>query len=139
MDKALSEGSGSMMTLRNAGLFDEECVRGIREGRDITDRETLRGKKSQLSRSIQNLQEQQRVLDFILTNQDILKTREGADLARYTLEAAQRGAQSSRPRSMIAEASKPLDLNPTNENSNHREVTCVKRNLFHPSTSSKER
>lgn len=130
MDKAMSEGSGMMLALRNSVSF-EEGYSGI--GKEC-DRETLRGKKSQLSRSIQNLQEQQRVLDFILTNQDILKTREGADLAKYTLEVAKR---SPRPKSMVAELGKSANDNSGNETLHHQ-LSYVKRNLFSQQSTSKD-
>ncbi|XP_046434744.1 uncharacterized protein LOC124186789 isoform X1 [Neodiprion fabricii] len=132
MAKALSEGSGSMMTLRNAESLEEGGVNGI--GADYRNQETLRGKKNQLSRSIQNLQEQQRVLDFILTNQDILKTKEGEDLARFTLEAAKRCASNSRPSSMIVESS---SHSAAAENQSHQ-LSFVKRNLFSRQSASRE-
>ncbi|XP_046752192.1 uncharacterized protein LOC124415010 [Diprion similis] len=132
MAKALSEGSGSMMTLRNVESREEGSVNDI--GADYRDQETLRGKKNHLSRSIQNLQEQQRVLDFILTNQDILKTKEGEDLARFTLEAAKRCASNSRPSSMVVES--PSHSAPA-ENQGHQ-LSLVKRNLFSRPSASRE-
>lgn len=129
MDKALSEGSCSMMALRNSVSF-EEGYSGT--GKECS-RETLRGKKSQLSRSIQNLQEQQRVLDFILTNQNILKTQEGAELAKYTLETAKR---SSRPNSMIELEKSNAECSGTD--TQQHQLSYVKRNLFSQQSTSKE-
>lgn len=83
MGKTLSEGAIRKIPFRGICLpenFDDrEFVR--------VDREMfLRQKKLQLSRSIQDLQEQQRVLDYILKNQEMLKTRQGDTFARETLE-----------------------------------------------------
>ncbi|CAD1475670.1 unnamed protein product, partial [Heterotrigona itama] len=79
MEKALSEGA-----IRNVPLGvssdDSQVERGS----------LLREKKKQLSRSIHDLQEQQRVLDYILNNQDVLKTQEGTALARETLSKVRR-------------------------------------------------
>ncbi|XP_012260643.2 uncharacterized protein LOC105688704 isoform X1 [Athalia rosae] len=130
MDKALSEGSG-LMGLRSAKSFEE----GYSDTAKDCDRETLRGKKSQLSRSIQNLQEQRRVLDFILTNQDILKTREGAELARHTLNSSNRSKPPlQRPNSLITESVKSSKDFSTPEN-HHQQLSFVKRNLFHSQSS----
>ncbi|XP_012270209.1 uncharacterized protein LOC105694274 isoform X2 [Orussus abietinus] len=83
MEKALSEGA-----LKNVPFRDSSVHR--------VDREALHEKKNQLSRSIQDLQEQQRVLDFILTNQSILKTEEGEALARDTLDKVRRSTSPRR-------------------------------------------
>ncbi|KAK0093973.1 hypothetical protein PV326_012179 [Microctonus aethiopoides] len=71
MEKALSEGA-------------------LRTSKELPDsgnprNETLNEKRNQLNLAISNLQEQQRVLDYILTNKNILKTNEGTKLARETL------------------------------------------------------
>jgi len=90
MEKTLSEGAIRKVPFRNGhfeSLDERELVR--------IEKETfLRQKKLQLSRSIQDLQEQQRVLDYILKNQEILKTRQGSTFARETLDNADAGANS---------------------------------------------
>jgi len=78
MEKTLSEGAIRKIPFRGicSENFDDREFAAI-------DRETfLRQKKLQLSRSIHDLQEQQRVLDYILKNHEILKTRD----TRETLE-----------------------------------------------------
>lgn len=82
MGKTLSEGAIRKVPFRGVRpeSFDEREFAGI-------DRETfLRQKKLQLSRSIQDLQEQQRLLDYILKNHEVLKTRQGGSYAKETLE-----------------------------------------------------
>jgi len=90
MEKTLSEGAIRKVPFRDArfeSLDERELLR--------IEKETfLRQKKLQLSRSIQDLQEQQRVLDYILKNQEILKTRQGSTFARETLDNADAGANS---------------------------------------------
>nr|XP_012226806.1 PREDICTED: uncharacterized protein LOC105674817 isoform X1 [Linepithema humile]XP_012226807.1 PREDICTED: uncharacterized protein LOC105674817 isoform X1 [Linepithema humile]XP_012226808.1 PREDICTED: uncharacterized protein LOC105674817 isoform X1 [Linepithema humile] len=80
MGKTLSEGAIRKVPFRDicAENFDEYA----RIGRETV----LRQKKLQLSRSIQDLQEQQRVLDYLLKNREILTTRQGGTFARETLE-----------------------------------------------------
>ncbi|XP_017874998.1 uncharacterized protein LOC108621908, partial [Ceratina calcarata] len=64
MEKALSEGA------IKTGAFKAPS-----DGLKTLDRNMhLHEKKKQLSRSIHDLQEHQRVLDYILKNQDLLKT-----------------------------------------------------------------
>lgn len=75
MEKTLSEGA-----IRRGAPF--------RDGSELArlGRETfLRQRKLQLSRSIQDLQEQQLVLDYILGNREVLETQRGGELARETL------------------------------------------------------
>ncbi|XP_011159790.2 uncharacterized protein LOC105195869 isoform X2 [Solenopsis invicta] len=82
MGKTLSEGAIRKIPFLGTcpENFDDRELAG-------TDREMfLRQKKLQLSRSIHDLQEQQRVLDYILKNHEILKTRQGDMLTRETLE-----------------------------------------------------
>ncbi|XP_050463924.1 uncharacterized protein LOC126857991 isoform X1 [Cataglyphis hispanica] len=82
MEKTLSEGAIKKIPFR--GIYSENI--DASEFAEI-DRETfLRQKKLQLSRSIQDLQEQRRVLDYILKNQEILKTQRGDAFVRETLE-----------------------------------------------------
>lgn len=82
MGKTLSEGAIRKVPFRGVRpeSFDEREFAAV-------DREAfLRQKKLQLSRSIQDLQEQQRLLDYILKNHEILKTRQGDSFAKGTLE-----------------------------------------------------
>ncbi|XP_018367394.1 PREDICTED: uncharacterized protein LOC108763937 isoform X2 [Trachymyrmex cornetzi] len=82
MEKTLSEGAIRKLPFRRIcreNFNDREFVE--------IDREMfLRQKKLQLSRSIQDLQEQQRVLDYILKNHESLKTRQDDTFTRETLE-----------------------------------------------------
>lgn len=83
MGKTLSEGAIRKLPFRGVcpENFDNREFAG-------TDRETfLRQKKLQLSRSIQDLQEQQRLLDYVLKNHETLKTRQGLNtFAKETSE-----------------------------------------------------
>ncbi|XP_024884857.1 uncharacterized protein LOC112462981 isoform X1 [Temnothorax curvispinosus] len=81
MGKTLSEGAIKKLPFRGicAENFDDREVTEI-------NREMFRQKKLQLSRSIQDLQEQQRLLDYILKNHESLKPRQGDASARETLE-----------------------------------------------------
>lgn len=81
MEKTLSEGAIKKIPLR--GICPENIAR---EFAGIDREMFLRQKKLQLSRSIQDLQEQRRVLDYILKNQEILKTRGGDAFVKETLE-----------------------------------------------------
>lgn len=85
MEKTLSEGAIRKVPFRD---FRGSCDDRGEEFVPIDRGNFLRQKKLQLSRSIQDLQEQQRVLDYILKNQEILKTRRGSTLAKETLENA---------------------------------------------------
>lgn len=79
MEKTLSEGAIRKVPFRNICIENfDECARIGRET-------ILRQKKLQLSRSIQDLQEQQRVLDYLIKNREILQTRQGSAFARETL------------------------------------------------------
>ncbi|XP_072752960.1 uncharacterized protein [Anoplolepis gracilipes] len=87
MEKTLSEGAIKKIPLRGSTYSDNINVREFDRVNSGIDRESfLRQKKLQLSRSIQDLQEQRRVLDYILKNQEILKTRRGDAFVRETLE-----------------------------------------------------
>ncbi|XP_015609753.1 uncharacterized protein LOC107274769 isoform X2 [Cephus cinctus] len=89
-------------------------------------RETLHEKKKQLSRSIQDLQEQQRVLDFILKNQGLLRTQEGTDFARQTLDTIRRSISPKR-----RPVSLSVDLNKSDASTQTQDqASTVKRNLF---------
>ncbi|XP_020286156.1 uncharacterized protein LOC109855877 isoform X2 [Pseudomyrmex gracilis] len=94
MEKTLSDGALRKIQFRGVSssiLDDREFAQ--------TDREMfLRQKKLQLSRSIQDLQEQQRVLDYILKNREILHTRQGRTLAKDTLENVGTNANCSNDR-----------------------------------------
>lgn len=70
MDKALSEGA----------------LRTVAQFRDQRHPISLAERKEQINRAINNCQEQRKVCDFILKNQEILKTDQGSNLARETLE-----------------------------------------------------
>ncbi|KAK0161792.1 hypothetical protein PV327_008206 [Microctonus hyperodae] len=72
MEKALSEGA--LKTSRQLPALGNN-----------PRNESLNEKRNQLNLAISNLQEQQRVLDYILANKNILKTSEGTKLARETL------------------------------------------------------
>jgi len=110
MEKTLSEGAMRKLPFREGrfeSLEERELVRIEREA-------FLRRKKLQLSRSIQDLQEQQRVLDYILKNQEILKTRQGSTFARETLDNADSATlRYSNDRSSTDASSFTADREPT--------------------------
>lgn len=122
MEKTLSEGAIRKAPFRDGRFESFEFHREFR-----IDRETfLRQKKLQLSRSIQDLQEQQRVLDYILKNQEILKTRQGSTLAKETLENvdASTGSRHSNGCSSSKETksdASPADREPTSSSANVNE------------------
>ncbi|XP_063980559.1 uncharacterized protein LOC135164284 isoform X2 [Diachasmimorpha longicaudata] len=102
MDKSLSEGA----------------LRTVPQSRDPRNLCTLAEKKDQLNRAINDLQEQHKVLDFILQNQEILTTENGAILARRSLDNHRK---------------EPADLGKNNLSSQPRGSppgSNVKRNLF---------
>ncbi|KAK2589361.1 hypothetical protein KPH14_007903 [Odynerus spinipes] len=86
MEKALSEGAIKNVPFQAKSEDNEERERGT----------LLQEKQRQLSRSIHDLQEQERVIDFILMNQQVLKTREGTALAKETLGKTEKGNPRSR-------------------------------------------
>ncbi|XP_015110115.1 PDZ domain-containing protein 2 isoform X2 [Diachasma alloeum] len=117
MDKALSEGA----------------LRTVPQSREPQNPRTLAEKKDQLNRAINNLQEQHKVLDYILKNQEILKTEKGSTLARETLEKVRTNSPSRRK--------EPVDLRKNNSSSQSRgspSGSNVKRNLFTARASSGE-
>ncbi|XP_036140171.1 LOW QUALITY PROTEIN: uncharacterized protein LOC105837988 [Monomorium pharaonis] len=94
MEKTLSEGAIRKIPFLSIcpENFDDREFAGI-------DREMfLRQKKLQLSRSIQDLQEQHRVLDYILKNHEVLKTRQGDTFAGETLENVETSANAKASR-----------------------------------------
>ncbi|XP_012249096.2 uncharacterized protein LOC100742086 isoform X2 [Bombus impatiens] len=118
MEKALSEGAIKNVSLRGS-LNDSQL-----------DRETiLREKKKQLSRSIQNLQEQHRVLDYILKNQDMLKTQEGTTFARETLEKV-RSTSPNRRTSQTATDDGKSSVSTQTARPFNNHLSNIKRNLF---------
>lgn len=89
MEKTLSEGAIRKIPFRGGRPESFDEFAGI-------DRESfLRQKKLQLSRSIQDLQEQQRLLDYILKNHESLKTRQSDSFAKETLENVKTSLKSS--------------------------------------------
>lgn len=88
MEKALSEGAIKNVPFQAKSLEDNE---GEKDRGNL-----LQEKQRQLSRSIHDLQEQERVIDFILMNQQVLKTREGTALAKETLSKIDKGNPRSR-------------------------------------------
>lgn len=121
MEKALSEGAIKNVPFR-ISLDDSRLNRGT----------LLHEKKKQLSRSIQDLQEQQRVLDYILKNQNMLKTQEGTTFAKETLNKVRRSTSPKRRSNQSAsDGSKTRDFF-SNQLSN------IKRNLFSARSSGNE-
>ncbi|KAG7198675.1 hypothetical protein KM043_006029 [Ampulex compressa] len=119
MEKALSEGAIKNVPFRTVS-DDGRGDRGT----------ALNEKKKQLSRSIQDLQEQQRVLDYILKNQEILKTQEGTAFARETLDKV-RTSVSPKRRSCTSS----IDTTKNTTTSHSRDfltgqLVNIKKNLF---------
>ncbi|XP_026666833.1 multiple PDZ domain protein-like [Ceratina calcarata] len=120
MEKALSEGA------IKTGAFKAPS-----DGLKTLDRNMhLHEKKKQLSRSIHDLQEHQRVLDYILKNQDLLKTQEGTAFARQTLDKVIRSTSPTRrenqPPTYNGKSNVPIQTK--DFFSNH--ISNIKRNLF---------
>ena len=112
MDKALSEGA-----LKNTLRFQLS---------PDSPSEILKEKKKLLYQSIQNIQEQQRVFDYILTNQQILKTSEGMSLARDTLVKVHTNRRNER-------TSSDSDSNKSEASADAPDFvksSTIKRNLF---------
>ncbi|XP_029160164.1 uncharacterized protein LOC114932162 isoform X2 [Nylanderia fulva] len=129
MEKTLSEGAIRKTPLR--GVCSE--IMDDREFAGITRETFLRQKKLQLSRSIQDLQEQRRVLDYILKNQEILKTRQGDTFVRETLENARTNSKRISNRS-----STERPKNVSTRMSDHQSTSGneVKENVCHSHESS---
>ncbi|XP_048266249.1 uncharacterized protein LOC100649614 isoform X3 [Bombus terrestris] len=118
MEKALSEGAIKNVSFRRS-LDDSRLDRGT----------ILHEKKKQLSRSIQNLQEQHRVLDYILKNQDMLKTREGTAFARETLEKVRSTSPKRHTSQTTTDDGKSSVSTQTRDFFNNH-LSNIKRNLF---------
>ncbi|XP_011259850.1 uncharacterized protein LOC105253478 isoform X1 [Camponotus floridanus] len=131
MEKTLSEGAIKKIPLRGfcSDNIDAREFAGI-------DRETfLRQKKLQLSRSIQDLQEQRRVLDYILKNQEILKTHRGDTFVKETLENVGTNSQQISNSDCSTEETKSASMRMTDHHS--APVNEIKENVCHsrgPST-----
>lgn len=126
MEKTLSEGAIKKVPFRGirSDNIDAHEFAGI-------DREMfLRQKKLQLSRSIQDLQEQRRVLDYILKNQEILKTRGSDAFVRETLEnVGANSKQISNSDRSSAEETKSASMRTTDHES--APVNEIKENVCH--------
>ena len=119
MEKALSEGAIKDVPYR-LGSDDSRANRGT----------LLHEKKKRLSHSIQDLQDQQRVLDFILTNQDLLKTREGSTFARETLSKAGRSASPKRRTSPATADGSKNSVSTQTRDFLSSQLHNIKKNLF---------
>lgn len=118
MEKALSEGAIKSALFRRS-LDDSRLDRGT----------ILHEKKKQLSRSIQNLQEQHRVLDYILKNQDMLKTQEGTAFARETLGKVRSTSPKRQTSQTTTDDGKSSVSTQTRDFFNNH-LSNIKRNLF---------
>ncbi|XP_031836999.1 uncharacterized protein LOC116428916 isoform X2 [Nomia melanderi] len=128
MEKALSEGAiKNAANAFQASSNDSQLDRGT----------LLYEKKKQLGRSIQDLQEQQRVLDYILKNQGILKTQEGSTLAKETLDKVRRSASPKRASKSTSDGNKNSVSTQTKEFLN-AQLNNIKKNLFSARTSTSE-
>ncbi|XP_076236868.1 uncharacterized protein LOC143180791 [Calliopsis andreniformis] len=127
MEKALSEGAIKNIPFR---LSSDDIQ---------LDRSTLlHEKKKQLSRSIQDLQEQQRVLDYILKNQNILKTQEGSALAKDTLDKVKRSASPKQRTSQTTSDASKNSVSTQTRDFLSNQINNIKKNLFNVRTSSSE-
>lgn len=118
MEKALSEGAIKNVPFR-ISMDDSRLNRGT----------LLHEKKKQLSRSIQDLQEQQRVLDYILKNQNLLKTQEGTTFAKETLNKVRRSSSPNRRTAQTADGNKSHGSTQTKDFFSNQ-LNNIKRNLF---------
>lgn len=133
MEKALSEGAIKNVSFCGGSSDDNRADRGT----------ILLEKKKQLSRSIQDLQEQQRVLDYILKNQDMLKTQEGTAFAKETLDKIRstspkrRNTSPKRSNQSTSEAGKSSVSTQTKDFFSNQ-LNNIKKNLFNVRASSSE-
>lgn len=116
MEKTLSEGAIRKVPFR--GICAENLDECARIGRETI----LRQKKLQLSRSIQDLQEQQRVLDYLLKNREVLKTQRGSVFARETLENVGASANSKCPDGRADETKNGASTRLSGARASHGEV-----------------
>lgn len=128
MEKALSEGAIKNVSFCGGSSDDSQVDRGT----------LLHEKKKQLSRSIQDLQEQQRVLDYILKNQDILKTQEGTAFARETLDKGRRSSSPKRRASQSTSDGGKSSVSTQTRDFFSNHLSNIKRNLFNVRTSANE-
>ena len=119
MEKALSEGAIKDVPY-HLSSDDSQVNRGT----------LLHEKKKRLSHSIQDLQDQQRVLDFILTNQDLLKTQEGSTFARETLSKAGRSASPKRRTSQTTPDGNKNSVSTQTRDFLSSQLHNIKKNLF---------
>ncbi|XP_076175875.1 uncharacterized protein LOC143151031 isoform X2 [Ptiloglossa arizonensis] len=127
MEKALSEGAIKNGPYRGS-VDDSRLGRGS----------LLHEKKKQISRSIQDLQEQQRVLDYILKNQDILKTQEGSTFARETLDSVRRSASPKQRSSRSASDGSKNSVSTQTREFLSSQLNNIKKNLFNTRSSTSE-
>lgn len=130
MEKSLSEGAlKNRPATAAAGDIDE-----------------LANKRWQISRSIHDLEQKSRMLDYFLLNQAALKTSEGKALAKRTLEetaAARRlmpasGLMQHRQRRDSGDSEEDLNSSSASSSSRESAVENVKRNLFNVRSSVNE-
>ncbi|XP_043279887.1 uncharacterized protein [Venturia canescens] len=115
--------------------FSDGALRNVMDARFTAYRsEALIERKNQISRNIRNLQEQQRVFDYILDNQEIIKTDEGMALVRETLDNAR-----SNPREGSASSVEVKHENGTQSRNSDKirpgsadcgKISSVRRTLF---------
>ncbi|XP_076619950.1 uncharacterized protein LOC143341141 isoform X2 [Colletes latitarsis] len=127
MEKALSEGAIKNVPFR-ASADDS------RLGRESL----LHEKKKQISRSIQDLQEQQRVLDYILKNHGMLKTQEGSDFARETLGNVRRSASPKQRTGRSTSDGSKNSVSTHTKDFLSSQLNNIKRNLFNTRASASE-
>ncbi|XP_029661555.1 uncharacterized protein LOC115234536 isoform X1 [Formica exsecta] len=129
MEKTLSEGAIKKIPFR--GICSENI--DAREFAEIDREAFLRQKKLQLSRSIQDLQEQRRVLDYILKNHEILKTQRGDAFARETLEnVATNSKEISNSDCASTEETKSVSTRMPDHQSAAVNANEIKENVCHP-------
>ncbi|XP_015172206.1 PREDICTED: GATA zinc finger domain-containing protein 11-like [Polistes dominula] len=129
MEKALSDGA-----IKNISAFQLKSVNNNNNSNNNNNnnnnsderlRETfLYEKQRQLSRSIQDLQEQERVIDFILMNQQVLKTQEGTALVKETLNKLDKAGGNMKDISECSSSSSRINvktntISSRTENRNH--------------------
>ncbi|KZC09971.1 PREDICTED: uncharacterized protein LOC107188091 [Dufourea novaeangliae] len=128
MEKALSDGAIKNAPFRVSSDDSRLDPRGV----------NLQEKKKQLSRSIHDLQEQQRVLDYILTNQDILKTEKGSAFAKDTLDKVRRSTSPKRRTSQSTSDVNKNNVSTQTKDFLSSQLNNIKKNLFNARASGSE-
>ncbi|XP_054000545.1 uncharacterized protein LOC128888003 isoform X1 [Hylaeus anthracinus] len=127
MEKTLSDGAIKNVPFR---VTVDDCQLGRGS--------LLHEKKKRISRSIQDLQEQQRVLDYILKNQGMLKTQEGSEFARETLDNVRRSTSPKQRANRSTTDGTKNSVSTQTKDFLSSQLSNIKKNLFSTRASANE-